>query len=225
MKKIVFFFVLILSTSPLFATTFVSGSFKDYQKVTPDKHYVLVMLLPQDLLVRDTSCHCPPNALCECQFLEYKTDKNLRTKYTISGLYKNDGSTKPLWELEGYAPQKDVFVASEGIYLVVINREVCLERAQGAKGDSAGMLKDLAVVAFFENGKRIKDYRSEDLKMKEWPKDCTVPYKARFLKGADQFEVETYDHFFYTFDVRSGSLILKEYKKPSLWKRIKRLYA
>lgn len=73
--------------------------------------------------------------------------KAIRAKYTTSGMYRNDGSTTPLWTVGWYS--YSVLVASDGVHLVRL-------------GPWANRLSDEAFT-FFNNGNEIRNYRIGDL--------------------------------------------------------------
>ena len=69
-------------------------------------------------------------------------------QYTVSGMYKNDGSVRPLWTVDWYAGDDAVNVSRHGH--VVVNRDRIIE-----SGDS--------VVEFYRRGKVVKSYSADDL--------------------------------------------------------------
>src|SRR4051812_5147640 len=91
--------VLVFATS---AFAYDEPPFQSYTRVSPNKAFVFVMLItpppgrnPDDLAPVDP----------------------IAAKYKQSGLYKNDGSTTPLWVYsDGYT--RDVYPASDGIHFV-----------------------------------------------------------------------------------------------------------
>ena len=69
------------------------------------------------------------------------------TAYPVSGLYRNDGSTTPLWQVEWHAPS--VRIKQDGRHLVRL-------------GPWASVLEDLAV-EFYDRDQLLKSYRIAQL--------------------------------------------------------------
>ena len=98
----------------------------DFTRVTENKEYVFVMLAP-DGRARHVS--------------------EIRSIYKQSGLYKNDGSSTPLWTEDWYA--FEVYPSSDGEHLIRM-------------GPWAGSTHQLGL-SFHKNGTEIKNYRIKDL--------------------------------------------------------------
>lgn len=138
--------------------------------------------------------------------------------YTQSGLYRNDGSTRPLWVVDWSAY---VFLPSDGIHLV-------------RKGKWARIGEyDEEAITFFAHGKPIKMYRIRDLvdfpyflprtvSHFEWQKtDSTLPVTLKMLDGAEfpfqtgvsfdelthTMKLETLQGDSYVFNVETGEII------------------
>lgn len=124
-----------------------------------------------------------------------KEIRSIREQYSESGLYRNDGSTTPLWNIQYFSrPQRgDVYIAPDGEHLIF-----------GADGFFAGW--------FFAHGRRLAGYTVDDL----------VSHKL--VKSMMSFRVPTclWDHFDadsmtytvhtnqgeeFTFDATTGGLI------------------
>ena len=83
--------------------------------------------------------------------------RRLQNIYRVSGLYRNNGSTSPLWVLEGALPAQyssKVFLSSDGRYLAKMGwwaDEVTSE-----------------ALAFYKDGKLLKSFSVKDLTTAAW---------------------------------------------------------
>ncbi len=132
MKRNLNLVTLFLITATFLATPLVAAADsemppRDYMTETENGQYIFVMLAPE-------------------QWERYGK-KEIRKTYPRSGLYKNDGSTTPLWTVDWYSHH--VFPSSDGRHLVEM-------------GPWASETYQLAV-AFHKDGKRIKAYAIKDL--------------------------------------------------------------
>ncbi len=93
---------------------------RDYRIVTANRKFVFVMLAPL-----------------------YGGDLRHASRYQASGLYRNDGSAKPIWTVPWYAFRDEVDVSSDGVHLVRWERPFRL----GGRG-----------VTFYECGRPIRGY-------------------------------------------------------------------
>jgi hypothetical protein len=98
----------------------------DFKQVTENKQYVFVMIAPGEWV---------------------RPDPGIRRVYKQSGLYRNDGSTTPLWVVDWYA--FDVIPSSDGHHLIRLE-------PRGAS------MNELAV-SFHRDGIEIKKYLIRDL--------------------------------------------------------------
>jgi len=133
---------------------------------------------------------------------DFESDKGkteaqrVRNKYRTSGLYRNDGSTTPLWTVDWYSPT--VYVFSDGVHIV--------RRGLAAEG-----LNDEAIT-FFAEGREVSSYRVGDLVDStlllprtaayfDWEKNITLDDANRTLVVTTNI----YDK--YTFDITTGEII------------------
>ena len=77
-----------------------------YKKASPNGQYLLVMIAPMPLEL-DVK---PWDEEVAAKIRE------IRGAYTRSGLYRNDGSTEPLWTIDWYA--HNVEIESDGVHLI-----------------------------------------------------------------------------------------------------------
>lgn len=157
----------------------------DYTLVTEDGRYILVMLSHNAKGDYDQTGFTWP-------------DKEIRAKYSQAGLYKNDGSTTPLWTIDWYA--FDVHLSSDGQHLV-----------QYGPWSGTNNYDELAL-AFHENGRLLIRYSVEDLVANPSSLPHSVSHyiwlkDASFDDAMSELAVETLNEEKYTFDVRTGAMI------------------
>ena len=149
---------------------------RDFTKVTENKEYVFVML------ARDGRTEHVPK---------------IRNVYKHSGLYKNDGSSIPLWTVDWYA--FEVFPSSDGKHLIRM-------------GPWAGSTLQLAL-SFHKNGKEIKSYRIKDLVRDESKLKHTVSHffwrsELRYDDKQGVLFLKTIDNQVYRFSAKTGEILL-----------------
>ncbi len=182
------YFVLMASLLLVFAHAYSPAAFadsisppRDYTKVTVDGRYIFVMLVGNNSQVP----------------LEWSKVEEIRSKYSQSGLYKNDGSTTPLWTVDWYG---SVDLSSDGHHLI-----------RWGPWPLMGHYAETALT-FCEDGREINSYRIDQL--------VTLPILLPnttshfdWLRSADLDEVsglltvQTQLWDSYVFDVRTGGVV------------------
>ena len=119
----------------------------------------------------------------------------IRDLYKQSGLYRNDGSQDPLWVVYWYS--FTVYPSSDGKHLVRM-------------GPWASSTDQLAV-AFYENGKEIKQYLIKDLIRDEKKLSYTVSHffwrsELRYDDKNGLLFLKTKDGQSYRFSVNTGQI-------------------
>lgn len=134
-------FFIIAINAELFALT-IDPPYS-YKKTSSNLRYVLVMISPasDENLARWSTGELGKKKLEAC--------REIRKKYKFSGLYKNDGSTTPLWTIDWYLGAVDI--SSDGKHLVRYGDKLFFSS-----------YNDTAVV-FYRNGEEIKRYKVKDL--------------------------------------------------------------
>ena len=150
--------------------------FRDFKEVTGN--YVFVMLAPD-----------APGGWAN-------HDPEIRKVYKQSGLYRNDGSSTPLWTVDWYA--FGVFPSSDGEHLVRM-------------WPSAASTDHLAV-SFYKNGKEVKNYGIKDLvhDASQLRRTVSFIHWTGELKYNDKDAVlflKTLDNQAYRFSVRTGEIL------------------
>jgi hypothetical protein len=110
---------------------------RSYSINTPDGKFVFVMIAP--VSAEDDGSFTNPDGKAESQ--------RVRAKYSVSGLYRNDGSTTPLWTVDWFA--HFVLVASDGRHLI-------------RRGYWTLSMSDEALT-FFAEGRKINSVKVGDL--------------------------------------------------------------
>ncbi len=149
---------------------------RDYVKETENGQYVFVMLAPPERWV--------------------SKDPEIRKAYGASGLYRNDGSSTPLWTIDWYS--FTVYPASDGRHIVRM-------------GPWASSVDQLAL-AFYENGKELKSYLIRDLVKNLLMLKHTVShfFWQKELKYNDKegtILITTHDDQVYLFSVKTGEKV------------------
>lgn len=148
---------------------------RDYKKVTENNEYVFVMLAPDEWVKHQ--------------------DSATKAIYKQSGLYRNDGSTTPLWVVYWYA--FEVYPSSDGKHLVRM-------------GPWASSVEQLAL-SFHRNGEEIRSYRIRDLIRDETKLSRTVSHffwrsELRYDDKKGSVFLKTKDNQTYWFSVNSGEI-------------------
>ena len=125
-------------------------------------------------------------------------DERIRSQYPQSGLYRNDGSTEPIWTVDWFAFR--VYISSDG---------ECLVRRGPWPGFSD---YDELALAFYRNGQEIRSYRVNELvafpgtlphsvSHYTWAEDISFDDQRRLLFA------QTLNRERYTFDITTGAIL------------------
>jgi len=149
---------------------------KDYKLETENNEYVFVMLATPE-------------------WAKYQ-HSGIREVYPRSGLYRNDGSTTPLWEVYWYS--FEVYPSSDGRHLV----------RMGPWASSTGQL----ALSFHRDGKEIKSYMIKDLVRDEKKLDYAVSHffwksELRYDDEKGLLFLKTKDDQTYLFSVKTGEIL------------------
>jgi len=122
-------------------------------------------------------------------------DENIRRQYSQSGLYRNDGSIKPVWTVDWYAFQ--VTISLDGKYLV-----------RWGPWPSSENYDELAI-AFYKNGREMRRYAVKDLVAAPESLPHTVSHyfwekDTSFDPTTNVLHLETENGEEYDFDITTG---------------------
>lgn len=148
---------------------------QDYVKETENGRYVFVMLAPE-------------------RWSRYSTGE-IRKTYKQSGLYRNDGSTTPLWTVDWFS--YGVYPSSDGRHVVRM-------------GPWAYDVNQLAV-AFYKDGRELRAYSIKDLVRDESKLRHTVSHffwqsSLRYDDKRGMLFLTTVDDRSYRFSVKTGEI-------------------
>ncbi|CAN5379950.1 hypothetical protein BH11PLA2_BH11PLA2_44950 [soil metagenome] len=195
----------LLCTTPLFALDDPRlGGPRTYSTPSPNGQFLFVMIAP-----RPTDPH--PNLVPEKEAHE----KALYEKYvaTGSGMYRNDGSTNPLFTVDWYSFR--VFPADDGQHLVRYHGEFALTEGYpaGVRLSDAEVQKQAgaAAVSLYERDKVLKTYAVNDVvkNIESLPHSLQhLLWSAGGIMTADgkQFCLMTQDSRQVFFDLASGGI-------------------
>ena len=157
-----------------------------YKLVSANEKYIFVMIAP--LTLEQELSH----------WIESKQKEilDVRNVYSISGMYRNDGSKEPLWAVDWFS--YGVEIANNGSHLV-------------RPGPWARELENDAIT-FYENGQIIKNYKINQLVSNKRKLEHTVSHffwekESLFDREQMKYYIETLDGKHYIFDVKTGEII------------------
>ncbi|HJZ56558.1 MAG TPA: hypothetical protein VKE74_16450, partial [Gemmataceae bacterium] len=137
--------------------------------------------------------------------------REIRRTYTQSGMYRNDGSTEPLWTVDWYA--YGVHLTSDGVHLI---------RPGGWGRLRADMTPDFdsEAVSFFANGRLLRTYRIGELVDDLDPFERSASHfrwqQEGRVGGEFAYTITTLDGNRFVFDVRTGEIV-SESRRLSRW--------
>jgi hypothetical protein len=172
-----------------------------YKETSSDGRFVFVMVSPESL---DTELGWYNERFA-------KKIKEIRTRYTKSGLYKNDGSNQPLWTVSWYC--ESVAVPSDGIHLVRFGDWPYYLHAREKVPDQEALKQE--ALSFYARKKLLKSYTIAELvdRPQELPRSVS---HFRWLKShriidrSQQFEAITEDGNRILFELATGKILKKE---------------
>ena len=184
--KRVAFAVLVFLVLPLAATADSIGPRSSYMTPTPNGEYVFVMISPRSLEAETRNGKGKrANAIAA-----------IRSVYVESGLYRNGGSTTPLWTVDWYVYNIKPF--SDGIHLVRPGPWVSSPESEA--------------VAFYSRGALLKSYTVSDLVSFPWLMPRTVSHFSwrsyeSLLDQEKRYSIQTKHGEVYLFDGTTGNII------------------
>jgi hypothetical protein len=126
--------------------------------------------------------------------------REIRRVYTRSGMYRNDGSTEPLWTVDWYA--HGVQLTPDGMHLIRPGPWAWL------RDDKPDL--DVEAVSFFANGRLLRTYRVGELVDDSGRVERSVSHyrweKEERVSGEFEYMITTIDGNRFVFDVRTGEI-------------------
>ena len=153
-----------------------------YARTSPGGKYLLVVLAP--FSVEAEAARLRPE--------DANKIRELRRKYPRAGLYCNDGGVEPLWTIDWYAFEGQLYLKDDGVHVI--------------KCDTRSSL------CFYAKGQAVRAYSLRDL-MDDVPptrNDGSGPpllAQHAALTGEFEFTVQTMDGNVFTFDIRTGDIL------------------
>ena len=178
-KRIEYINILMLSLGLLISSSWALADKpappRDHTKITENGEYIFVMLRPEDQQAKEYS--------------------DLRKNYKVSGLYRNDGSSEPLWTVDWYA--FGVIPDSDGRHLM-------------RWGPWASSTDQLAL-SFYEDGKEIKRYLVWELVCDETKLERSVSHfqwasGSNYDEAQGTLQLTTHDDRTYHFLLETGEI-------------------
>jgi hypothetical protein len=178
-----------------------------YREKSPDEKLVFVMIPPETTLEDELERYNDGPGRARKDEI-----RSIRTKYTKSGLYRNDGSVEPLWTVDAGWYRSSVFVPSDGIHLI----------ASGGWATRANQRvpvvtkDDLKQVAFsiYARGKLVHEVTIADFVDRPEHLQCSVSHffwceESRLNDKNGHLVVTTLDDNYVVFDFKSGKVLSK----------------
>jgi hypothetical protein len=175
-----------------------------YSTPSPDGKFLFVMLAPPS----GDPAKDPDNT---------PRGKELRKTYPRSGLYRNDGSTDPVWAVDWYA--YGVYPANDGVHLVREDSPARMLSSfiSGKRLADATVAEQLdgPALSFLAGGKVLKSYTVRELiaKPDELPQSVThVLWMSDGIvtKDGKRFVLMTQDSQQIVFDLATGEVVSRK---------------
>lgn len=174
-----------------------------YSTPSPDGKYLFVMLAPPS----DDPARNPDNT---------EQAKDLRRKYPASGLYRNDGSTTPVWTADWYA--YGVFPADDGVHLVREDSPSRMLASFVAKRLPEETVREQLAgpaLSFVADGKVLKTYTIGELVARPDELPCSVKHVLWMAGGmitrdGRRFVLLTQDSQQVVFDLDTGAVVSRK---------------
>lgn len=165
---------------------------RSYTQTTPGGKFVFVMITPTSVETETSNWNGETAARI----------REIRRTYTRSGMYRNDGSAKPLWTVDWYAHA--VHLAPDGIHLIRPCPWAWL------RDDNTPDL-NVEAVSFFANGQLLRTYRVGELVDAPGGFRRSVSHywwqQEGRLSGEFEYTIVTEDGNRFVFDIRTGEIV------------------
>jgi hypothetical protein len=135
--------------------------------------------------------------------------RSIRATYSTCGLYRNDGSTTPIWTIPYLDWTHDVYIASDGRHMVIADEDWEFFYSGHEPGH---------VATFFVDGQLLRSYCVDDLivnfRLKEWinGRRSTQCDRSAFDADALTYSVRTNQCEEFVFDLTTGNVV--RHKSP-----------
>lgn len=176
---------------------------ESWREVSQDGRYVLVMISP-DITEVNWLSHWPS---------KQSEVREIRAKYTTSGLYRNDGSTEPLWTLPYHLPVYEIYVSPNGQRVLIVQEDW---------GHTISNIPGGGSLFFYDKDGEIASYQDHELTWCWLLKGLANNLMGRNFAECDQahfdsealtYTIKTSQSEEFVFDVTTGKII----RRWSLW--------
>ena len=171
---------------------------QDFKVFSENKEYVFVNLIPSPELL---GIKIPIIGIFS----------PIRMQYSQTGLYRNDGSKKPLWTLEsGFGWNAEMFVSSDGKRLVVMGSWPRVWDDKDMEKDGVALRQP--AIAFIAEGRVVKSYVIGDLAQNAKSFPITVSHfewckTSRYVEAEKRLYLETHDKQKLVFSTETGEIV------------------
>lgn|GEM_PF-2201114 len=144
---------------------------------------------------------------------------DVRSTYAKPGLYDPAKPNEPIWTLEGYAPDENIYLSLDGDYLVRLEGEWWKTKAYPAGTRLAADVEqaqlDAPAVSFYKQGKLLHQYALREIitqpdNITHSPAHILWPGGAVLNEAEGKFILFTQDSRRNIFDFRTGAVISQE---------------
>jgi hypothetical protein len=177
-----------------------------YAKPTPDGKAVLVAFGSADAEAK----------LKDTKTRSYVSD--LRSKYAKPGLYAANDASTPIYLLDGYSPDEQLFLSADGRSTIRIEGEWWKTKAYPAGKRLSTEVEqaqlDAVAVRCFTNGVVTHEYKLNELvsnpaELPHSPEHILWPAGAVLNQQTNLFHLFTQDSNKITFDIRTGEIVTR----------------
>jgi hypothetical protein len=156
---------------------------------------------------------------------ETPNEKEIRAKYSKSGLYRKDQPDQPIWTIDWYAYPGSVRLSCDGDYLIWTSAPELMSASFREDRNAASrpeMLKRTAIT-FYARGQELRSVEIRDVVSEPSEIPASVAHvwwlKSGKLNDEEQsFTVEALDGTRTVFDFTTGKLMHKERPRGRLWR-------
>lgn len=176
-----------------------------WREVSQDERYVLVMV---------SSYSADEEIGCLARWPKYQAEvREIRAKYKTSGLYRNDGSTEPLWTIPYHLPVYEIYVSPNGqqVLIVIEDWEHTISNIPG--GGSLFFYDKDGKIASYQDYELTWCWVLKGLANALMGRSFAQCEKASFDPEALTYTVKTSQSEEMVFDITTGKIV----RRWSLW--------
>ena len=175
-----------------------------YTEVSANGKFIFVML-PRESMTEELKRYNEKHQ---------KVVKDIRERYSKSGMYRNDGSNQPLWTVDPLDWWAGVKITDDGLQAIGQGHWSNLSHQM-----SNATHEDLKQIAFsiYGNGKLIRSFMINELVDNPKLMRASVSHfewlrKSKIVNDKHQYEIDTYDGNHIIFSLETGAILSKIHK-------------